>query len=37
MLARLHKLTGKDIRFMLRKKILLYGDGMVFVVYEQYA
>ena len=36
MLARLHKLTGKDIRFLLRKKILLYGEGMVFVAYEQY-
>ena len=36
MLAKSFKLTGKDVRFLLRKKWLVYGKGMVFVVYEQY-
>lgn len=36
MLAKKFKLTGKDVRFLLRKKQTIYGKGLVFVVYPQY-
>lgn len=36
MLPKLQKLTWKDVRFLLRKRWLVYGKGMVFVVAPQY-
>lgn len=37
MLAKSYKLTGKDVRFLLRKRGLVYGKGMAFAIYPQYA